>query len=180
MRKKILWLLSLVPFAGILLLSNTIFQNEVGTREKVLSQLIYDGVKNWHYSREKINDDYSEKAFSEFLEYLDFGKRFFLSEDVSEFQKYRNRMDDMFSDGNMEMMVAVSKRLEQRINQVLDFYPQFLAEPFDFTKQEYIDYGYDKRSYSSDLNELKAYWRKILKEQTLMEYQTMCIGTITV
>jgi carboxyl-terminal processing protease len=53
---------------------------------------------------------------------------------------------------------------------VLEFYPGILAKPFDFTKEESIEFDVDKREHCSDLAELKEFWRKLFKYQTLIRY----------
>ena len=43
---------------------------------------------------QKINDDFSEKAFKLYIERIDYGKRFLLQEDVENLSKYKKELDD--------------------------------------------------------------------------------------
>jgi carboxyl-terminal processing protease len=153
-----------------LLVSGTVFHGKETKREKLLSQLIHTGLERWHYSGKKIDDQFSVQAFSEFLEYLDYGKRFLLQEDVHELRKYIDKVDDQFASGSTELMKVATRKLEQRIRQVIEFYPQLLERPFDFTRYETLEFDVDKLTPAANLEQLKAHWRKVLKYRTLMRY----------
>lgn len=139
-------------------------------KEKLLSQIIHRGIQRWHYSDLKIDDNFSEKAFAEFLEYLDAGKRFLLAEDIRELEKYKSDVDNQFAAGRTELMQTAVLLLEKRIRMVMGFYGELMAQPFDFTRDESLEFDPEKRNYSLNLAELKEYWRKTLKYQTLQRY----------
>jgi carboxyl-terminal processing protease len=167
-KTKIKLLLSLL--AAFVLLASIFQQGEGFTREKLLSQLIHTGLQRWHYSDRQIDDDFSEKAFKEYFSYLDYSKRFFLKSDIDEFSKYKDQVDNQFVSGATLLMDAATQRLEQRINQVMEFYGELLDKPFDFTKDETMELDPDKRDYCSNLEELKKYWRDTLKYRVLLRY----------
>ncbi len=170
MKQKIITLLGLLIIPITLLLYGTYFHGN-GSREKLLCQLIYSGLERWHYSGKKIDDNFSEKAFGGFLEYMDTGKRFLLKEDIAVLKKYTDQIDDQFSSGNTEMMDSTSALLEKRIQQVMAFYPQLLEKPFDYSKEEYLEINTDNKvEYFNNLAELKESWRKVLKYRTLIRY----------
>jgi carboxyl-terminal processing protease len=139
-------------------------------KEKLICKVIYTGLERWHYSGKKIDDDFSEKAFGEFLKYIDLSKRFLLQSDIERLRKYRDKIDDELENGSTEMMVLATQILEQRIRQVQGFYGELLAKPFDFTRPEYLELDPDKLTNCATLDELKDYWRKTLKYRTLLRY----------
>ena len=47
------------------------------------------------------------------------------------------------------------------------YYKEILAQPFDFTTEEYIEFDQDKRGFAKSDAELKDYWRRYLKYQPL-------------
>lgn len=174
MKRKIITVVSLLT--AIILLSGALsealamFRDDEGRREKLLAHLIHTGLEMWHYSGKKIDDDFSKKAFGEFLEYLDYTKGFLLQKDIEELRKYSDKIDDQFAAGSTEMMEAANRRLEQRVRQVMDFYPALLEKPFDFTRKETLELDADKRIHCSGMEELKEYWRKNLKYSALLRY----------
>jgi carboxyl-terminal processing protease len=139
-------------------------------REKVLSQVIEQSLENFHYSEKKINDEFSSQVFGEYLKMLDYGKRFFLQSDIDDFKIYLTRIDDELLEGKTDLMNLASARLEQRIGDVMGFYHELLSRPFDFSRQESIELDGEKRSYCNNMEELKEYWRKIFKYNSLINY----------
>lgn len=139
-------------------------------RERILSQVIHQSLENFHYSEKKINDEFSAQVFSVYLKMLDYSKRFFLQSDIDDFKIYLTRIDDDLEEGKMELMNLASTRLQGRITEVADFYDDILSRPFDFSRDESIELDGEKRTYCKNLDELKEYWRKILKYNSLINY----------
>jgi carboxyl-terminal processing protease len=139
-------------------------------REKLLSQLIHTGLQRLHYSKRQIDDDYSRLAFKEFLSYMDYSKRFFLEEDIRELQEYSDKIDNQFAEGSTELMQKATALLEKRIRQVMGYYEELLAKPFDFSKEEFLEVDPEKRTYNKTLQQQKSYWRKVFKYYTLNRY----------
>lgn len=167
MKKKILIVITL---AVVILLTSALFTETNERRGRYLSQIISSGLESWHYSGKKIDDEFSKKAFWEFLKVLDPNKRFLLQQDIEELNRYKDKIDDQFADGSTELMKFATKYIQKRIQQVMGFYQEILEKPFDFTKDEGLELNPDKRKYCSNLTELKEYWRKILKFHTLFRY----------
>lgn len=179
MKQKIIVLLSLVTliglgiiFTGSYMVVNARERVEV-PKEKLISQIIHTGLERWHYSGMKIDDNFSMKAFPEFLELLDTSKRFLLKSDIETLRKYKRKIDDQLEEGSTEMMNLATQLMEKRIRQVMSFYQELLEKPFDFTKEEYLEGDPDKLEYCANLEELKEYWRKTLKYRVLLRYITL-------
>jgi len=142
-------------------------------KERLISQIIHTGLERWHYSGMKIDDDFSMKAFPEFLELLDSSKRFLLKSDIETLRLYKSKIDDQLEEGSTEMMNLATRLAEKRIRQVMDFYQELLEKPFDFTKEEYLESDPDKLEYCANLDKLKEYWRKTFKYRVLLRYITL-------
>ncbi|MCP4146374.1 MAG: tail-specific protease [bacterium] len=168
MKKKILLITTCLLV--VVLLSGFLFTKTIQKREEFLSRLIHFSLSNYHYSGKKADDDFSRKAFNEFLKALDYNKRYLLKEDINEFQKYKNSIDDQFISGSTELMQLVSDRLDSRLQQVMTFYGEILDKPFDFSIEENLELDTDKRDFCSSMTELKEYWRKVLKYRTMIRY----------
>jgi carboxyl-terminal processing protease len=152
-----------IMLAGQLLLA----QGDL-VREKFLSQLLLQSLETFHYSEKKVNDDFSARGFKEYMEILDYSKRFFHQADIDELNEYSLRMDDEFKQGNMDLMVLATGLLQKRIKEVMGFYTEILSRPFDFSKQETLELDAEKRTYCRNGEELREYWRKILKYYCLI------------
>jgi carboxyl-terminal processing protease len=169
-RKKILSTITLA--AVVILLANALltFTQTQANRAHLLSQLIYTGLENLHYSGKKVNKDFSGNAFKEFLDVLDPNKRFLLQKDVEELAKYKDKIGEEFADGDTELMTTATQLIQERTQEVMKFYQELLDKPFDFTIGENIELDPEKRNYCADLPEMKEFWRKILKYRTLLQF----------
>lgn len=164
-------LIVLITAVVVLLLGGNLFTSDADeNREQYISQLVYSGLKSWHYSGMKVDDEFSGKAFWVFLEGLDPNKRFLLQSDIEDLNRYRYKIDDQFASGSTEVMKFAIERLKMRIKNVMAFYPEMLEKPFDFEKEENLELDADKRNYSTSEAELKSLWQKIVKYRTLLRY----------
>ncbi len=138
--------------------------------EKTLFRIIQQGLEAWHYSGKKIDNDFSASGLKEYLSYLDFNKRYFLQSDIDELKKYEQSIDEELVEGNPELMNFASKRIIYRIKGVLKIIEESLSRPFDYTKDESVEFSPDKRDYFKSEPEQRDYWRKILKYNVLNKY----------
>ena len=51
-------------------------------RTEILAHLVSEGLSRWHYTGKKIDDQLSRNALGEYIDFLDFGKRFLYVQDV--------------------------------------------------------------------------------------------------
>src|SRR3990172_7899061 len=138
-------------------------------KNKVLINLIIQGLSSSHYRSIEINDEFSEKAFGLYLERLDFNKRFLTQPDVDRLKKYQHRIDDEAKNGTYELFDLSEDIIKQRIEEAQNYYRDILAGRFDFEKDETIELDGEKRIYAKDEAELQTFWEKYLKYQTLTE-----------
>ncbi len=173
MKRKVF--LSIIMSTVVFMLLGTLFTftETKGNRNQFLSQLIYSGLEHWHYSGKKIDNDFSEKAFWEFLDALDPNKRYLLQTDIEELRTYKNQLDDQFANGDTGVMKMAINRLELRVQQIMGFYEEILSKPFDFASNEYIQLDPDKKTHCTDGKELKELWRKVLKYRSLLRYLSL-------
>jgi carboxyl-terminal processing protease len=111
------------------------FYNPIGEQEKkdkVILNLIYQVLNSNHFSPQTLNDDFSEKVFDNFLESLDFNKRFLLAEDVKEMEEHRLDIDDQVRIAQLGFFENSYGIYQKRYLEVKGFYKAILAEPFDF------------------------------------------------
>ena len=136
-------------------------------KDKILVGLVRYALKQGHYEPHFIDDNFSEKVFSDFIDALDPYKRFFLQEDIEEFSKYRNLIDDQIKSEDLTFYNVVMERFNQRVLESQGYYREILNSPFDFSKNETFDVDYDKKVYSASKPELIKNWQSQLKVSTL-------------
>ena len=93
MKKKYKIIFPIVIVAGMLF-GFEIANKPDPEKDKILVGLVRYALKQGHYEPHAIDDEFSEKVFTDFIDALDPYKRFFLQTDIDEFSKYRNLIDD--------------------------------------------------------------------------------------
>ena len=139
-------------------------------KDEVLIELISYVLSKGHYDPKKINDEFSGNVYKSYLTGIDARKRYFLKEDIEEFEQYEDQIDDQINAHKIDFFNLTYNKLQQRLEETKDYYPEILAKPFNFDEEEEIDTDYDKIDYASSKAELKERWRKQLKFTTLSTY----------
>ncbi|MGZ3884826.1 MAG: carboxy terminal-processing peptidase [Bacteroidia bacterium] len=153
--------------AGILILSSFTVYRYVFDKNHILMELILGALEQTHYSPVKIDDAFSEKAYTIYIKSLDHNKKFLLQGDVDQLAKYRRRVDDEIIEGNFELYKASYDIITRRIKEKQAWYKEMLSKPMDYSVEETYETDGDKMKYAQTEAELKNEWRKMLKYQVL-------------
>ncbi len=143
---------------------------ETDDKDKLLLDLITYVLERGHYEPKEIDDDFSVNVFEDFIENIDPTKRYFLEEDLQEFEQYKFQLDDQIRNTEITFFNLVFDRLMSRMEQAREIYKEVLEEPFDFGVEEYIDIDYENQGYAGSREELVERWRKQLKYATIGTY----------
>ncbi|HRZ76891.1 MAG TPA: PDZ domain-containing protein, partial [Bacteroidales bacterium] len=136
-------------------------------RDQILLQSILKNLESLHYSPLAIDDDLSAKAFDLYVERMDYGKMFFLAEDIRRLQPYRNLLDDQLKHGSLEFFDISNDLIIKRINEAETMYQEILSAPFDFDTEEFYLANADSLEFCTSPQALRDRWRLSLKYQTL-------------
>lgn len=142
-------------------------------KNEILIKALMQGLSSAHYKPEKVDDDFSKKAFKLYLDRLDYNKKFLLESDVAKLRQYETLLDDQLRAGSYEFFDIAADLIETRTKESEAYYKEILAKPFDFSKEENIELDGEKLAFAKDKNELKEAWRKQLKYQTLVRLADM-------
>lgn len=171
MRKRIIQIVVLaLPLA--LIVAFKTYSDTQKDKEKIISELVINGLKYAHYNNNQIDDDFSKRVYNSYIEGLDYTKKFLLQEDVDQLKKYETLLDDELLTGNNTFIDLSNKLITQRTEEAEKYYTEILSKPFDFTKKEDIELDDKKNEFASNASELKDSWRKSLKYQVLFEVNT--------
>ncbi|PKV63347.1 carboxy terminal-processing peptidase [Pontibacter ramchanderi] len=170
--KIFLSVLAVVLLTGSFILYSKNNTTPAGKNE-ILIKALMQGLSTMHYKPEKVDDEFSKKAFKLYLDRLDFNKKFLLESDVAMLRKYETQIDDQLRAGSFEFFDISADLIEKRTKESEAFYKDILSKPFDFSKEENIELDGKKLKFAKDKNELKEAWRKQLKYQTLVRLADM-------
>lgn len=124
-----------------------------------------------HYSPKKIDDQFSQEVLKKYEESLDPDKYIFLQQDINDFKKYDNRIDDEIHGAPIESFYTISDVYLKRLDEVTKSYDDILKKDnFDFSKNEYLETDGDKRTYPKTVAERLEYSRKRIKYMVLSRY----------
>ncbi len=157
----------LLAAIGIIFTAATFRPSTASDKDRVLLDMIVNGIQQNHYADIAIDDKFSERVYTIFLKNMDYGKRFFTQGDIEAFALYKNKLDDQMRSGSYEFFDLTVSVYQKRQKQVEGWYKELLAQPFNFEKVEDIETSVDKRGYAKDEKALKELWRKQLKFQVL-------------
>ncbi|MBA4168098.1 MAG: tail-specific protease, partial [Chitinophagaceae bacterium] len=141
--------------------------------EKILHN-IGEMLTQIHYSPKKIDDSFSREIFKKYLsDKIDPQKNIFLQSDINTLKKYETTLDDEIMGGSVEFVPAVSAIYKKRVLETEQMYKDWLNKPFDFTKDEEINFNPDQISYPTNEQEKKEAWRKRMKYMVLERYSDL-------
>lgn len=136
-------------------------------KNQLLLEMLMSALDQAHYSPLKIDDEFSEKAFTLYLKRLDTNKKFLLKEDVDALAQYKQRIDDEIQNGNLDFYNLSIKLIAQRIKEKENWSKEILSKPLDYSVDEEYQTDGEKTNYATSISELKMEWVKMLKYQVL-------------
>ena len=87
----------------------------VQSRQRLILDILMEGLTASHYSPMNIDDNFSEKLFDLYLKRLDFNKKFLLESDINQLSVYRKKIDDEIRNGTFEMFLMSNQLISKRI-----------------------------------------------------------------
>ncbi|NOZ33740.1 MAG: tail-specific protease [Chlorobi bacterium] len=156
-----LYILISVFFLGILFSFTA--DNSGNEKDKLILDLIREGLQNYFYSEKKIDNDFSEDVYKLYLKKLDYNKRFLLQSDVNQFAAYKYKIDDAVKTDDFTFFNLTKDVYIKRVSEINKYIDAALKKPFDFTKNDSLQLEPDKRPFAKTKKELMQYWRQFLK-----------------
>ncbi len=136
-------------------------------KEAFLMGVLNFVLQNAHYHPADLNDTFSEKVYTNYLNIIDGNKRYLLQSDIDELNKFKTELDDEFKAQRIDFFNKSYPLVETRIQEAKAYYKEILAKPLDFTINESINTDYEKQPWAKNKEELKDRWRKQLKLSVL-------------
>lgn len=130
-----------------------------------------------HYRQHRLDDEYSEKFLERYLSALDPQHLHFTQGDITEFDAYRDRLDDLTlarrGTGDTSPAYVIFNRFLERLNERVAYVEELLkTEKFDFTTDERMLANRREAPYPKDLAEAKQLWGQRLRYEYLQERLT--------
>jgi carboxyl-terminal processing protease len=137
---------------------------------KVL-RIVGNYLEEGHYSPKKIDDNFSKVVFKKFTADLDDEKSIFLKSDIDSLaKKYDSKIDDEIHGSELLSFFAINEVYIKRREESFLLVNELLAKPFDFTKDESVQFDRDKLDFPKTEADRREVWRKSIKYSVLSRY----------
>ena len=132
-----------------------------------LSNEIFNKLKKDHYIKNFVEEDFNKIYIDALLERLDSNKFYFTAIEVESFKK--KSLDYQEKSFDIDSAYILINLYFKRLVEFSEFQIKSLGkDPFDFTKDEYIDVYYDDNLWSETNIELNELWRLQTKNDLLV------------
>lgn len=152
-------------FSTILLFSFTLYKYAFD-RNEVIFGLLFDSIKQLHYSPTKLDDAFSEKVFDLYIN-TDFNKKFLMQSDVAQLSKYMLEIDDQINNQRQDFFKLNQELVKKRIKEKENWSKEILAKPLNYKVDEEYEADSKKSAYAANSDALRKEWEKMLKYQVL-------------
>ena len=145
-------------------------QTDSSGKEAILVRTLMRGLEYMQYQPADLNDEFASKAYEIYLDNIDSGRRWLTQKDVDKLEALKTQIDDNIQDGELAFFDLSVDLLDAGVTKTKAYYKEILAKPFDFSKEEQVEMDSEKRAFAKNDKELKDFWRRSLKYETLTRY----------
>src|SRR5689334_9178346 len=136
-------------------------------RHRSVARRVGSMLEGMHYSGSKLDDRMSAIVYSRYLESIDSQHANLLSADITDFDQYKLRFDDMIRSGDVDPAFAIFARFQQRNRERVKFAIAQLDKEPDWTLNESFEFDRQKAPWANSGTELDDWWRKRVKNDAL-------------
>lgn len=128
-------------------------------------KLIREQVVAKHIEPRAIDDAFSQRFYTTYLNNLDEGNLFFTAADYKKLEAFRTTIDDEWNNGATNFFTTSSGLYKTKLTAAKNFVNEICARPFDFNLPE--TYNFSDTEVSLTDKQLAARWYSVLKWETL-------------
>ncbi|MEI7900397.1 MAG: carboxy terminal-processing peptidase [bacterium] len=122
-----------------------------------------------HLLQHPLNDDISQKAWTNLLTSLDFDHSYFLQSDIDGFTNRLFEIDDAVKSGDVSFPYEVFRVFCERVEERYGFVTNQLAQAYAFTEDETYTWKRKDRPWPGTQQERDDLWRKRIKNECLTQ-----------
>ncbi len=122
-----------------------------------------------HLSQHPLDDDISQKAWTNLLTSLDFDHSYFLQSDIAAFTNMEFKIDDAVKTGDVSFPFEVFRVFCQRVEERYAFVTNMLAKGISCTEDETYTWKRKDAPWPASQQEQDELWRKRIKNEYLVQ-----------
>ena len=127
---------------------------------RMVARRIGSILEETHYRRATIDDKMSSQIYDRYLEFLDGQHSYFLASDITEFEQWRFRFDDMIRSGDIDPAYAIFARFQQRNRERMQQAMTLLDTEPNWTLDESFEFDRQHAAWPASDTEMNELWRK--------------------
>ena len=137
------------------------------SRDETIVRVVATLMNKKHLAGHPLDDEIAGRAFDSLIRSLDPLKVYFLKSDVQEFEKSRNKIDDIAKTGKMDFAISLYKTFLKRLDERIAKAHEYIDAEQDFTIDESIVKDAKKLDFPADEAEANERIRKQVKFRML-------------
>lgn len=145
------------------------YEGDPKPKEAVILNAIMKVQEQAHFEGATVDDEFSKKVYEKYIERLDYNKRFLLQSEIDQLEQYQTQLDDQIKAGDVSFFELSLNTIDKAIDRCETWYEELLEQPFDFNQKEVYETDGEKREFLDSEAELKAFWKQMLKYETLIK-----------
>jgi carboxyl-terminal processing protease len=122
-----------------------------------------------HLSRHPADDVLSARAWTNYLEMLDYERVYFLASDIAALKAHETSLDDELKDGDVRFAFEAFETFKRRVEDRVQYVEGLLRKGFDLDQDESYVWRRRKMPWPANETEWNELWRKRVKNEYVRE-----------
>ncbi|MFW3570097.1 carboxy terminal-processing peptidase [Kosakonia cowanii] len=137
------------------------------TQHATVSERVTSRFTRSHYRQFDLDNAFSAKIFTRYLNLLDYSHNVLLASDVEQFSQKKNEIGDELRSGKLGVFYDLYNKAQQRRFERYQYALKVLERPMDFTGNDSFNLDRSKAPWPKDEAELNALWDSKVKYDEL-------------
>src|SRR5207247_3168513 len=155
----------------IILAAATAAPPTIASSKETIAMSVGRLLEEGHYTRQRLNEEISNKFLQTYLEMLDFSHLFFTQKDVDELNaKYSSSMAGDVLLGSLKPAYDIYSLYTKRVDDRVAKIKELLKQPIDFKSSATVELSRQKAAWPKDEAEADQLWRGRIANELLEEH----------
>jgi len=137
-------------------------------QQRQAALIITQVMEKFHYRKPHLDDEMSSAVYQRYLDSLDANRSFFCAEDIAQFERYQDELDDSLRTGKLDPAFVIFRRFRELVEQRVAYAKDLLrANKFDFEIDEEYQFDRTDADWLPTPSAVDDLWRRRVKNDIL-------------
>ena len=137
--------------------------NDPNEKERLILNAVVNYLEALHFKPVTFDNDFSQKAFDNYIQMIDPGKRFLIQSEIDALSAFRLDIDDQVNKRSFEFFEASIPYIDESRARAKKIFNEIIESNIDDIADGDIEMDSDKRTFVKTEDQLKALWERIIK-----------------